>query len=161
MFRRYGLLRSRHRSRGQSIAEFALVFPLLMLIIGGIIQFGIIFWGLNTLTQVARDTGRWAATQQACDATTATAVIATANSIAQQSSLIGYTAGEFNSTNTTVTWPTTPPSVAADPCPPLDNQDIRYISITIGHRVPIFFPWVPGNGQLSSTTEFRMEPKPK
>ena len=37
-----------------------------MLILGGIIQFGIIFWGQNTLTQVARDTGRWASTQVTC-----------------------------------------------------------------------------------------------
>ena len=50
---------NRRRSRGQSLAEFALVFPILMIILGGIIQFGIIFWAQNTLTQVARDTGRW------------------------------------------------------------------------------------------------------
>jgi Flp pilus assembly protein TadG len=54
MLHRYRRSGSRQRSRGQSLAEFALVFPILMLIIGGIIQFGVIFWGQNTLTQVAR-----------------------------------------------------------------------------------------------------------
>jgi Flp pilus assembly protein TadG len=143
------------RSRGQSLAEFALVFPILMLIVGGIIQFGFIFWGQNTLTQVVRDTGRWAATQ--IDCTTAAPVVATANAIAAQSSLIGYTPGEFDGTNTTVTWRTEPPG---DPCPPIDNQDEAWVRITINHAVPIFFPFVPGNGQLASTTEFRMEPAP-
>lgn len=144
------------RARGQSLAEFALVFPILMLIIGGIIQFGLIFWGQNTLTQVARDTGRWAATQ--IDCTAPGPVIATANAIAAQSSLIGYTPGEFNATNTTVTWRSEPPSPFV--CPPTDNQDEAWVRITINHAVPIFFPFVPGNGQLASTTEFRMEPAP-
>ena len=126
-----------------------------MLVLGGIIQFGVIFWGQNTLNQVVRDTGRWAATQQECDTTAARdAVIATANSIALQSSLIGYTANEFDSGNTTVTWTGTP-------CPPNDNQDVAWVEITIEHSVPIFFPLVPGNGQLSSATEFRMEPEPQ
>lgn len=161
MLHRFGPSRSRVRSRGQSLAEFALVFPVLMLIIGGIIQFGIIFWGQNTLNQVVRDTGRWAATQQACDSTEATAVIGTANSIAQQSSLVGYTSGEFTTANTAVAWPIQPAPHAADPCPPRNNQDVRYVTISISHSVPIFFPLVPGNGQISSSTEFRMEPKPQ
>ena len=143
------------RSRGQSLAEFAIVFPILMLIVGGIIQFGLILWGQNTLTQVVRDTGRWAATQ--IDCTTAAPVIATANAIAGQSSLIGYTPSAFNSTNTSVVWRSEPTS---DPCPPPDNQHEAWVKVTINHSVPVFFPFVPGNGQLSSSTEFRMEPKP-
>ena len=79
----------RRRSSGQSLAEFALVFPILMVMLGGIIQFGIIFWGQNTLTQIARDTGRWASTQIVCP--TSANTLATANAIAGQSSLIGYT----------------------------------------------------------------------
>ena len=142
MLHPYRPSRSRQRQRGQSLAEFALVFPVLMLIIGGIIQFGVIFWGQNTLTQIARDTGRWAATQQKCDLATQAAVIATANSIAQQSSLIGYTA---TSLNTVVAWPAQPPPHDTDPCPPRNNQDVRYVT----------------SGLISSSTEFRMEPKPQ
>ena len=78
-------------SRGQSLVEFAIVLPVLMLIIGAIIQFGIIFWGQNTLTQIARDTGRWASTQPGCD-TTLVDVLGTANATALNSSLIGYPA---------------------------------------------------------------------
>lgn len=151
------------RSRGQSLAEFAIVFPVLMLLIGGIIQFGLIFWGLNTLNQVVRDTGRWAASQQDC--TNAAAVVATANAIAAQSSLIGYRTGEFVAgTNATVSWPATDgpdAGTAPDPCPPTSNQELGWVRISLTHAVPIFFPFVPGNGTISSSTEFRLEPLPQ
>ena len=153
------LRRTRRRSRGQSLAEFAIVFPVLMLVLGGIIQFGIIFWAQNTLTQVARDTGRWAASQQGdCKTNVATerqAIIDKANAIAQQSSLIGYnTTLPWTSGNVTVSWQV-PPS---EPCPPTSNAMTSSVSITITHQVPIFFPFIPGNGTLSSATQFRMEP---
>src|ERR1044072_6391792 len=48
----------RHRERGQSLLEFALVFPIFVLFLGGIVQFGIILWGQKTLNQVVRDTAR-------------------------------------------------------------------------------------------------------
>jgi Flp pilus assembly protein TadG len=134
--------------RGQSLAEFALVLPILLLVIGGIIQFGIIFWGQNTLNQVVRDTGRWAATQTQCSSTGP--IVVTADAIAAQSSLIGFT-GTFPSGDVAVSWTGTP-------CPPNDNQNVAWVNITIDHTVPIFFPWVPGNGSITSTTEFRMEP---
>lgn len=153
MLHRVGRSRSRHRSRGQTLAEFALVFPVLMLILGGIIQFGIIFWGQNTLTQVVRDTGRWAASQQDCSAAEVTQIINTANQIALRSSLIGYSTNQWTGSNVTVSWTTAPPL-----CPPTSNQQTSFVTVTITHRVPIFFPFVPGDGNLSSSTQFRMEP---
>jgi hypothetical protein len=120
-----------------------------MLIIGGIIQFGIIFWGQNTLNQVVRDTGRWAATQTDCNPATGTApVVATANTIASSSALIG------SISSVTVAW-------TGSPCPPNDNQDEAWVHIRIDSQVPIFFPFVPGNGAIFSETEFRMEPLPE
>jgi Flp pilus assembly protein TadG len=142
---------NRQRSRGQSLAEFALVFPVLMLVLGGIIQFGIIFWAQNTLTQVVRDTGRWAASQQSCSA--AAPIITKANAIAASSSLIGYT--NWTASNVTVSWQTIP---VGDPCPPNSNQQTSFVTILVTHQVPIFFPFIPGNGTLSSSTQFRMEP---
>jgi Flp pilus assembly protein TadG len=144
----------RPRTRGQSLAEFAIVFPVLMLVLGGIIQFGIIFWAQNTLTQVVRDTGRWAASQQSCDPSTEPAVvISKANDIAFQSSLIGYTTGSWTSSNVSVTWQTTNGT-----CPPTSNQQVSFVTITVAHQVPIFFPFIPGSGALTSSTQFRMEP---
>jgi Flp pilus assembly protein TadG len=141
----------RTRSRGQSLAEFAIVFPVFMVMVAAVIQFGIIFWGQNTLTQVARDTGRWAATQATCP-TTAT-VVPVANSIAASSSLIGYAPGSWSSANVTAT-------LSGDPCPVTTNQKVAYVTISINHQVPVFFPWVPGNGNLSTSAQFRMEPVP-
>lgn len=137
----------RPRSRGQSLVEFALVFPIFMLILGAIIQFGIIFWGINTLTQVARDTGRWAASQTTCP-TTAT-VSSTADSIAGNSSLIGYPGSGIGLVVSTT-----------GTCPPTSNQQVGYVKIVMTHQVPIFFPWIPGDGNVSTSAEFRMEPKP-
>ena len=121
-----------------------------MLIIGGIIQFGIIFWGQNTLNQVARDTGRWAASQQLCDTATAGLIRGTAQTIASNSSLIGPA---IQVADIDVSW-------AGTPCPPTTNQETAWVQITIRHTVPIFFPFVPGNGNISTSTEFRVEPAP-
>jgi Flp pilus assembly protein TadG len=143
--------------RGQSLAEFALVLPVLLLVIGGIIQFGIIFWGQNTLNQVVRDTGRWAATQTQCDTGAAqSAITATANDIAAQSSLIGYNSGTGFGGAVTSSWDV----VVGPDCLPDNNQDEAWVNITIDHTVPVFFPWIPGDGDLSSSTQFRMEPQP-
>lgn len=165
------------RPRGQSLAEFAIAFPVFVLIVGGIIQFGIIFWGQNTLNQIVRDTGRWAATQQAKPCKSITTLAGTADQIALNSSFIGYTAGQWtasyvsyaddsalpatapSATGLEAVWsqrPTTPV-----PCPPPDNQTAWFVTIRASSQVPIFFPFIAGSGNLSSTTEFRMEPKPK
>ena len=78
---------SRERPDGQALAEFALVVPILAFVIAGIIQFGLIFWSQQTLTQIARDTGRWAATQLDCSDT---GLVETANDIANHSTLFGF-----------------------------------------------------------------------
>ena len=51
-----------------------------------------------------------------------------------------------------------PDDSADDPCPPTSNQQTSFVTITVTHNVPIFFPFVPGNGNLSSSTQYRMEP---
>jgi Flp pilus assembly protein TadG len=150
--------------RGQSLVEFAIAFPVLMLLIGAIVQFGIIFWGQNTLTQVARDTGRWASTQNGCS-TGSVDVVTQAKNIAAVSSLVG-TSSTWTAANVNVVWsggtwvpPATPPPPPT-PCPPTSNQVVAFVTITITHQVPIFFPWIPGNGTLTTVAQFRMEPHP-
>ena len=155
---------SRSCSRGQSLVEFAIAFPVLMLLIGAIVQFGVIFWGQNTLTQVARDTGRWASTQNGCSTATVD-VLTTAKNIAANSSLIGNSSG-WTGSNVTAVWsggtwvPPAIPPPPPTPCPPATNQQVAFVTITITHQVPIFFPWIPGNGTLTTYAQFRMEPHP-
>ena len=175
--------RSNHGTRAQSLVEFALVIPVLLLIVGAIIQFGVIFWAQNTLTQVARDVGRWEATQQTspCDSG-GNAFVAKADAIAQSASLIGYRPGLW-STSTLYTFGTSPEPregvevgwpISTDPpggfantdCPPTTNQIAWFVNIRVHHVVPLFFPvigaFIPSctatDCTLSSTVQFRMEP---
>ena len=171
------------RPRGQSLVEFALVLPIYVLVVGAIIQFGVIFWAQNTLTQVVRDTGRWAATQQtkpSCDSG-GVALVTKADSIAQKSSLIGYRAGLWSSLpvygfdaspapreGVEVTWPisTDAPNLANTDCPPDTNQYAWFVNIRAHHLVPLFLPiigaFIPSctaaDCSLSSSVQFRMEP---
>jgi hypothetical protein len=130
-----------------------------MLLIGAIVQFGIIFWGQNTLTQVARDTGRWASTQNGCSTGTVN-VLTTAKSIAASSSLIGTSSSWTSPANVDTTWSGDAGAPIPSPCPPSNNQVVAFVTITIHHRVPIFFPWIPGDGNLTTVAQFRMEPHP-
>ena len=179
------MFRNRFRRRlslaaGQSLVEFALVLPIFMLLVAAIVQFGLMFWAQNTLTQIVRDTGRWAATQpgKPCNAGGA-ALVAQANTIATNSSLLAYTNGEWSGTPTAfdatppregiqASWPipTTPAGLVATDCPPDTNQTAWYVNIRGNHEVPLFFPVVGAfisncnatSCSLSSSVQFRMEP---
>jgi hypothetical protein len=152
---------ARRISPGQALTEFALVLPVIFSVAAGGIQYGLAFWSQQTLTQITRDTGRWAASQLVCEGSSA-AVTAIANSIAADSTLLGYTSGLWadggpgQTNKVTVSWPRD----AGQPCPPSSNQDVAWVRITIDHQIPVFFPFLPGDGRLSSTAEFRMEPEP-
>ena len=69
-----------------------------------------------------------------------------------------------------VTWTdaTSPKQPTIDACPPPNNAQVWFVTITIKHAVPTFFPglqYLPGLGSggqlvLTSTATFRMEPAP-
>lgn len=174
------------RGRGQSLAEFAIIFPVLFLILASIIQFALVFWAQNTLTQVVRDVGRWEATQQLrpCDSG-GPALVTMADQIARRSSLLGYTSGLWTGINGGApfafdanpapregiesSWP-----ISSDPpggfvntdCPPDSNQIAWFVNIRAHHEVPLFLPligpFIPScdidSCTLSSSVQFRMEP---
>jgi hypothetical protein len=170
---------------GQTLVEFAIVLPVFLLIVFAIIQLGLIFWAQNTLTQVVRDTGRWAATQQTrpC-ASGGPALVTKADAIARVSSLLGYTAGEWTGINGGVpfafdapasregveaSWPNStdlPGGFLPNDCPPDTNQIAWFVNIRAHHEVPLFFPvigqFIPScnasSCSLSSSVQFRMEP---
>lgn len=143
------MTRRRQRSRGQSLVEFAVVFPVFMFMLGGAIQFGLIFWGQNTLNQVVRDAGRFAVTQQDCSTAP---VIQKVRDVARDAALIGTL------DTPVVSMPAVAPDPTSDPCPVTSNTGHVWIRITASAQVPIFFPFIPGNGAISSTALFRMEP---
>ncbi len=55
--------RKRQRSRGQALVEFALIVPILVLLIFGIIDFGRYVYTQNSLNQASREGARAAAVQ--------------------------------------------------------------------------------------------------
>ncbi len=166
-------------ARGQSLVEFALILPLLLMLVGGIIQYGVIFATKHALIQVARDTGRWAATQayNPCFSAASAAPpqpVTEADAIAQQSRLMGYTAGDWNASpqsfrayadNTplpsTKPVPLTAEAVevvwsydAGQPCPTVDSTNVAWVTIRLSHRAPVLLPgfaYLPGLGTCDSS----------
>jgi Flp pilus assembly protein TadG len=171
-------LHGRRSRRGQALVEFGLVIGLFMFVVGGLVQFGIILWSQNAVTQIARDTARYAVTlsDSPCDQTpTRVKVASAANELAAGASLVSYTAG---------TWTSAPPIAGLGPeavgvdwsspdsnfvvdCPPSDNGTVWKVKVRVNHVIPIFLPGLqfvsPPCGTsgfcLSSETELRMEPK--
>lgn len=158
---------------GQALVEFALILPILLMLVGGIIQYGVIFATKHSLIQVGRDTGRWAATQDFSPCSSAALAAAPqplteADAIAQESRLMGYVAGEWNAGTFTTyadntALPATPPStegvevvwshVAAEPCPTVDSTTAAYVTIRLSHRAPVLLPgiqYLPGLGTCDS-----------
>lgn len=175
---------------GQSLVEFALILPILLMLVGGIIQYGVIFATKHSLIQVGRDTARWAATQafSPCRDGSVAALqpVTQADAFAQQSRLFGYAAGDWNAATFTayfdnVPIPATPPntegvevvwSYQSGTCPTVDSTTAAYVTIRLTHRAPIFLPgfaYLPGLGtcdasgcylNITTTARFRMEPRP-
>lgn len=52
------VIRARHRERGAAAVEMAIVLPLLLLLLGGIVDFGRAFYTKNILTNAAREGAR-------------------------------------------------------------------------------------------------------
>lgn len=149
----------RRDTRGQAVVEFALVLPLLVLIMMGVMQFGLLFWAQITLTQVARDTGRWAASQESCIPATVN-IAGQANAIAANSTLFGWGASNQIAVSSGPTYTdVTPPPGALD-CPPDDNREIINVSFELSHTVPVFLPMFGDTWTLRSEVQFRMEPAP-
>lgn len=163
--------------RGQALVEFGLVIGLFMLVIGGIVQFGIILWSQNSITEVARDTARYAVTlsDSPCNPEARAEVAIAANQRARTASLINYTAGLWASAppistlgpeGIGVDWQS-PDSTFPTDCPPSDNLTVWTVRIRVNHVIPIFLPGLQiiappcgANGFcLTTETELRMEPK--
>ena len=88
------LRRANRDERGQAVVEFALVLPLLCLLLFGIIQFGIAFYTYIDLTSATRDGARKAAVMR--DSSTGVAA-------AQDAVKNATSAGDDNKLTVTVT----------------------------------------------------------
>lgn len=160
-------------TRGQSLVEFALILPILLMLVGGIIQYGVVFATKHSLIQVGRDAGRWAATQEYSPCSSAALAspaqpLTQADAFAKQSRLMGYTRGDWNTGNFTAyadnaALPAAPPTsegvevvwsyVNGEPCPTVDSTTAAYVTIRLTHRAPVLLPgiqYLPGLGTCDS-----------
>ncbi|HRT82339.1 MAG TPA: TadE/TadG family type IV pilus assembly protein [Oscillospiraceae bacterium] len=53
------------KEKGQSLIEFALILPILLILVGGIIDFGWLFYNQSSLNNAAREGARYAIVQTA------------------------------------------------------------------------------------------------
>jgi hypothetical protein len=162
----------------------------LLLLVGGIIQYGVLISAKHSLIQVGRDVGRWAATQgiDPCDDAATDSPpqpLTEADAIAQATSLVGYSGGDWNGANFRAypdnsALPATPPFSsgvevvwsydAGDPCPPTDSTETAWVTIRLSYHAPVLLPglaYLPGIGTctgsdcylaVNTTAQFRMEP---
>jgi Flp pilus assembly protein TadG len=163
--------------RGQALVEFGLVIGLFMLVIGGLVQFGMILWTQNSINEIARDTARYAVTlsDSPCDPGARAEVAIAANQRARTASLISYAAGQWASAPAISTlgpegigvdWQS-PDSVFPTDCPPSDNLTVWTVRVRVNHVIPIFIPGLQiiappcagGGFCITTETEQRMEPK--
>ena len=174
--------------RGQSLVEFAILLPLLLLLVGGIVQYGILIATSHTLDQVGRDLGRWVATQDAADCTELgdgdpSPVAERAHAIAVETSLMGYTGSPWEDNFVSYLYgsmPATPPvnegvevawEAMSGTCPPDDSTTASFVTVRLAHRAPVVLPgfgYLPGIGTcdgsgcylaITTTAVFRMEPQ--
>ena len=155
--------------RGQSLVEFALVAPILLLLVGGAIQYAAIQATKHSLIQVARDTARWASTQSIyspCpNAATATPAqpVTRADELAVQAGLPGYSSAMWhgpannpagNFVASTSALPAAAPfdegvevAWTGGACPTANNTTTAWVTVRVTHRIPIFLPgawFIPG-----------------
>jgi Flp pilus assembly protein TadG len=151
------------------MVEFALVAPVLLLLVGGAVQYAAIMATKHSLIQIARDTARWASTQTIYSpcATAASAAtpqpVTRADELAAGAALAGYTSGMWhgpandpagNFVAGTSALPASAPFTegvevawTGGTCPTTDNTVTAWVTVRVTHQIPIFLPgawFVPG-----------------
>lgn len=124
------------RDEGQAITEFALILPILVALLLGIIQFGIVFNNYVTITDAARAGARKAAVSRFLGDGGAAAK-ATAQASAQ-----GLNAPDLKVSVSSTDWNTPGSDVA--------------VTVTYPYTINIL-GWTVKAGDLSSTTKERLE----
>lgn len=126
----------KHSDRGQAIVEFALVLPVLLLLVLGIIQFGRLYSNDETITNATRAGARVAAVSRATSdpvGTTIQAVKAAAPNLTQS---------QIN--------------VTVSPAPPWQPGSMVTVTATYPYSIDML-GMVVKSGTLSSSTKERVE----
>lgn len=123
--------------RGQALVEFAIIAPLLFLLLFGTIQFGFLLAGQVGMTNAAREAARYATTYQVTSyATRQTTVRNDLVGAILPRSIIGYRASNLVGGATTVRYCAYPNGNSTGSVP---SYSIR-VEVAVQYRHPIFFP---------------------
>lgn len=112
------------KSRGIVAVEFALVLIPLLLIVGGIIEFGRAFWYYDALAKASRDAARYLSDAKPLD-------LAAASALAEEE----VTAARVPSHTITI---------SCSPNPDCTTETPEYVKVTILHTFRPFVRWTPG-----------------
>jgi Flp pilus assembly protein TadG len=158
----------RLRDHGQALPEFALVAPLLFILLFGVLQFGFLFGGHVGLTNAARDAARYASVLQVGDAGTATTnAAATMTELTKVGGFLSRAIPGYQSGNlVTAGAGRTAVCYAA-----FQNPDLTWsvrVRVQIAYRHPLFIPLVgafvdgfdgstDGSWRTTASEEMRVE----
>jgi Flp pilus assembly protein TadG len=129
--------RRKKNEQGQAVVEFAVILPVLLLILFAILQFGVVFNNYIQVTAAAREGARKAAVSR----TLGTSAAETAATTAAKSAAPG-----LNQSNITVTFPNSPTFA--------QGTDIT-VQVTYPYAISII-GLVVSSGNLSSSTTMRV-----
>lgn len=135
----------RRPERGASAVEFALVMPFLLLLVFGLIQYGLYFWALQGGSDVARSAARLAA-------------VGNANTCTAFRTAVGNEIGGYASTTPTITRVYTDAETANAALNTWETGDLVTVTVTFS-AIDLNFPFVPfiENGTVSQTVDARVE----
>jgi len=148
--------RARRKSRGQSMVEFALVFPLFILLLAGMIDFGMGLFSYMSVINGAREGARYGAT--ACTS------VACAASVQQQASGAAGNGGvtlptsDVSVTCTQMNAATPPVEVASDCTAAMAGSAVRsggHITVRITYHYSMIWPLAFGT-QIDETSTVKM-----
>ncbi len=148
----------RRRSRGQALVEFALILPVFLLILSGILDFGFMLNARMTVISAAREGARAALNVQAKNATEFRTIPDVARARVDKVIVGTGLTGSLTTTTTCVKAPPAPPAPPATPCnfegdPPLDHS--LSVAVTLTYRYQTFFPLLFGN-TITLTSKVQM-----
>lgn len=138
--------RGRSRDRGQALAEFALVAPILFLLLFGVLQMGLLFGGQNGLVNGVREAARRAVTYRVNEASLSDTGILAAVCSAVEDELntqLGRALPGFDPLRMTRTvsyhWESNPGPAPTGPNP---EDSFLYVQVDVAYNHPLYVPLV-------------------
>lgn len=141
--------RSFRSERGAAMVEFAIVLPILLLMVFGIVDFGRALYTLNNLTAATREGARLASTQISPDPTTGSSMTAVSTAVTNYVVAFGGNAGA----------PTVSETFSGTP-PNMQSITVQIVNYPFTPITPLTNLIGLGTIQMSPSATFRWEGAP-